>query len=93
METIDGEGSLYNTDDKQNVTPVSYHIFYQPPAQFSFGEWWGSLKPINSQCFLELGEYTLQLKDKRSGKIIITRINVQTGLPYDYDFKGSGPIK
>jgi len=93
METINGIGTLYNMDGKQTIAAINYQIIYKPPTQFSFGEWWGSLNPVNDQSLLELGEYIIELEDKRRGKIIINRINAQSGLPAGYEFLGSGPIK
>ena len=93
METINGRGTLYNKDGKQITAAVDYQIIYKQPTQFSLGEWWGSLKPINDQCFLQLGEYIIELKDKRRGNIILNRLDARSGLPAGYEFQGSGPIK
>jgi hypothetical protein len=92
METISGEGELYDTDEKQIIANVRYEIYYTLPSKHTLGEWHGSFVPVGTHVF-SLGEHILFLQDGRKGKVIISRIGVGSEGFNHYEFQGSGPIK
>lgn len=90
METISGTGKLCDTNQRQVIATVDYTIWHTPPTRFTFGEWHGEFIPEDEHLFIQLGEYTIELQDKRKGKIVITKI--QPGVPNHYQFQGSGSL-
>jgi len=91
METISGTGKLCDTNQKQVIATVDYTIWLNPPTKFTLGEWHGDFIPEDEHLFIQ-GEYIIELQDKRKGKIIITNIEIQPGVPNHYQFQGSGSL-
>ncbi|MBI4304216.1 MAG: hypothetical protein HY665_07785 [Chloroflexi bacterium] len=86
MQTSSGIGKLYDADGKNFITNINYQIYERPETQTT-GEWRGSFIPDDQRLYLG-GEYLVELKDGRKGKILITNVKTLPGFPNYYEFKG-----
>lgn len=92
MESIYGKGNLYDVGEKQIMANVKYEICFTPPTDYRLGEWNGSFV-LEANNVVSLGEYILIFQDNRKGKILISRMEMQSDTTIYYEFQGSGPLK
>ena len=88
-------GTLNDATGKQIIANVEYEIYYVSPTKETLGEWYGNfVLGINNIVSLDKpNEYIIVLNDKRKGKVILTRMEVQPDTTIYYEFQGSGPLK
>ena len=91
MQVINGTGKLYDADGKQVIATVTYQLSEKPQTEYTLGEWWGNFTPEDGHLSLK-GEFILELEDGRKGRIIITNIRAQPGIPNHHQFQGSGSL-
>lgn len=95
MQIIHSMGTLNDATGKQIIANVEYEIYYVSPTKETLGEWYGNfVLGINNIVSLDKpNEYIIVLNDKRKGKVILTRMEVQPDTTIYYEFQGSGPLK
>lgn len=93
VQVTNGTGKLYDAKGKEVIATVDYTIWHNPSTKSTLGEWHGDFIPEDEHLFIQgEGEYVIELQDKRKGKIIVTNIEIQPGVPTHYQFQGSGSL-
>ncbi len=89
-----GVGRLYTVGGLVPLARVSYTILERVSLEGSASslKWQGTFTTEGEHPKLE-GQYIIGLQDRRRGKMVITLVEKEAGVPKLYHFRGIGPLE